>query len=75
MLSPKALKKAVGLADQVFSSSPDRFYQAQALLGKGRALGGAGDAAAAREVYQELMNGYPDQPEFIEAARQAQEDL
>jgi len=68
-------EKAVGLADQVFSSSPDRFYQAQALLGKGRALGGAGDAAAAREVYQELMNGYPDQPEFIEAARQAQEDL
>jgi tetratricopeptide (TPR) repeat protein len=68
-------EKAIGLAEQVLSSSPDRFYQAQALLGKGRALGGAGDAVAAREVYRVLMSAYPDQPEFIEAARQAQDEL
>jgi tetratricopeptide (TPR) repeat protein len=62
--------RAVALADRVLETSPDRFYQAQAILGKARALGSAGEGERALSLLDALLRDYSDQPEMLEAARE-----
>ncbi len=53
----------------LFSTTEDRYYQAQALAGEIRALAEAGDASAARERFRTLTAEYPERTDAISSAR------
>jgi TolA-binding protein len=55
--------------ERVLSTSPDRYYQARALLGVGQAQAAAGDTAAAARSFDTLEREYGEFEELVAAGR------
>ena len=62
---------AISLFEEVSSSEVDRFFQAQASIGRGKSLLASGDSGKAADQFESVLRDFQDHPEFTSMAQSA----
>ena len=62
---------AISLFEEVSSSEVDRFFQAQASIGRGKSLLASGDSGQAADQFESVLRDFQDHPEFTSMAQSA----